>query len=138
MLAVQRAGYDAMIEHALAGVPEEVCGVLGGLFGERASTPEAFERATNVATAPASAYAIAPDEQLALMDRLEDRGLDDVGVYHYHPHGPAGPSTTDADRGTWPNRSYVIIDLAGIHPVVGRWRWDGEEDRFVREALRGQ
>lgn len=136
MLAVRRAAYDAMVEQAIAGAPEEVCGVLSGRFDVRESTVETIEQATNVATVPKSKYVIAPGEQLDLMDRLEDRGHDVVGFYHSHPHGPAAPSMTDADRATWPDRSFVIIDTGGKHPVVGSWRWDDERTRFVREALR--
>lgn len=136
MLAVPRDSYDAMVTHALEGAPDEVCGVLGGTFGERESTIAAVERATNAAPAPEYEYAIDPTEQLRLMDGLEERGHDVVGFYHSHPRGPAGPSDTDAERATWPGRSYVIVDLAGEHPVVGAWRWDGDGNRFVREVLR--
>lgn len=135
MLAVGRDAYDAVVDHALAGAPEEVCGVLGGAYGEDASTVEAVERATNAAPAPEHEYAIAPDEQLALMEALEDRALDVVGFYHSHPRGPAGPSATDAARAAWPGRSYLVVDLAGDHPFVGAWRWDEDGGRFVREVL---
>lgn len=135
MLAVPRDAYDAMVAHAVAGAPEEVCGVLGGTFGERETRVGAVERATNAAPAPEYEYAIDPAEQLQLMARLEDRGHDVVGFYHSHPRGPAGPSATDTGRATWPDRSYVIVDLGGEHPVVGAWRWDGDAGRFVREVL---
>lgn len=135
MLAVARGVYDAVVAHAVEGTPEEACGVLGGEFDERQSTAQDALRATNAAPAPRHEYAIEPGEQLALFDALEANGHDIVGFYHSHPHGPAGPSVTDADRATWPDRSYVVIDLAGDHPFVGAWRWDGEGERFVREVL---
>lgn len=136
MLVVQRAAYDTMVDHAIEGAPEEVCGVLGGQFGDRESTVETVERASNVASDPEREYAIAPEEQLQLMDRLGERGHEVIGFYHSHPGGPAAPSGTDADRATWPDRSYIVIDLGGSHPFVGGWRWDGETARFVREVLR--
>lgn len=136
MLAVPRDAYDAMVAHATAGAPEEVCGILGGGFGDRQSTVESVERAPNVAPAPEHEYAIDPTEQFELMEAIEDRAQDVVGFYHSHPRGPAGPSATDAERATWLDRSYVIVDLAGEHPVVGAWRWDGADERFVREVLR--
>jgi len=135
MLVLQRASYDAMVEHALDGAPEEVCGLLGGEFGEAVSSIHTVVRTSNAAPAPEYEYAIEPTEQLELMDGLEDRGYDVVGFYHSHPRGPTGPSATDRDRATWPDRSYVIVDLAGDYPIVGGWRWDGEATRFVREAL---
>lgn len=135
MLGVPRELYDAMVAHAVDGHPVEVCGILGGEFDARESTVAAVERAENVAPAPEYEYAMDPAEQLTLMDDLEARGHDIVGFYHSHPRGPAGPSTTDAGRATWPDRSYVIVDLGGDHPVVGAWRWDAGNERFVREVL---
>lgn len=136
MLSVPRDVYDAVVDHALAGTPEEVCGVLGGTFGADASAVRVAERAANAAPVPEHEYAIDPAEQLALMDGLDDRGFDVVGFYHSHPNGPAGPSATDAARATWPDRSYLIVDLSGDHPFVGTWRWEATTERFVREVLR--
>jgi proteasome lid subunit RPN8/RPN11 len=135
MLAVDREAHDAVVAHALEGAPEEVCGVLGGRFGETESTVETAVPTRNAAPAPEYEYAIDPAEQVAVMDDLEARGLDVVGFYHSHPSGPAGPSATDADRASWPDRTYLVVDLAGDHPFVGAWRWAAAQDRFVREVL---
>lgn len=135
MLEVPRSAYDAVVEHAREGAPAEVCGLLGGTFGEDRSRVAAVERAANAADDPETAYAIAPAEQFALMDRLEADGHSVVGFYHSHPRGPARPSDVDVARATWPSRSYLLVDLAGAHPVVGAWRWDGDRGRFVREVL---
>lgn len=135
MLAVPREAFDAMVDHALAGAPQEVCGVLGGRFGGTESAVAVVERAANAASAPEREYAIDPAELLGLLDALEADGHDVVGFYHSHPRGPAGPSATDAERATWPERSYIVVDLAGEHPFVGAWRWDGDGERFVREVL---
>ena len=135
MLAVDRAVFDAVVDHAVAAAPDEGCGILGGSFGPSASTARAAEPTANVAGAPGYEYAMDPVEQLGVMTDLEDRGLEVVGFYHSHPNGPAGPSATDAARATWPDRSYLIVDLAGHHPFVGAWRWDADGGRFVREVL---
>ena len=135
MLEVPRSAYDAVVAHAVDGAPAEVCGLLGGAFGEDRSHVAVVERATNVADAPEHEYAIEPSEQLELMDRFEADGHEVVGFYHSHPRGPARPSATDVARATWPSRSYLVVDLAGDHPVVGAWRWDGDRRRFVREVL---
>lgn len=135
MLAVPRAAYEAVIDHAIEGAPEEVCGVLGGRYGDAESAVRVVKRATNVAPAPEHEYAIDPGEQLELMDALVEDGHEVVGFYHSHPSGPPGPSATDAARATWPGRSYLIVDLAGNHPFVGAWRWDDAGRRFVREVL---
>ncbi|PSQ14671.1 hypothetical protein BRD02_08885 [Halobacteriales archaeon QS_8_69_73] len=129
-----------VVDHAREGAPEEVVGVLAGRRGDDVSTVERALRARNAADAPRSRYEIAPDEQLALLERIEASGSDVVGFYHSHPRGPAEPSDVDAGRAAWPGRSYLIVSLAGKSddepadgPTVGSWRWTGE--RFCEEAV---
>lgn len=134
MLVLSRTAYDGIVDHALAGAPEEVCGVLGGDHGSEESRADRGRRAENAAAHPRTAYAIDPEEQLALMEGVEDAGREVVGFYHSHPAGPPEPSETDVARATWPGYSYVVVVLDGTHPYVGSWRWTGEE--FRQEIVR--
>ena len=52
MLTLSRAVYDAVIDHARTGAPEEVCGVLGGDHGDGESEVDRALRAANVAASP--------------------------------------------------------------------------------------
>ena len=125
-LRVAAAARDAMVAHAREGAPEEVVGVLAG---ERApDRVTAVERVANAADTPKTRYAIAPADQVAVLDRIEARGDEVVGFYHSHPRGPTGPSATDESRATWAGYVYAIVSLAG-DPSLGAWRWTG--DRFV-------
>lgn len=133
MIELSRSVYNALVDHALAGRPAEVCGVLEG---DRGSTSRATEhhRAENVAEDPRTEYRIAPAELLELTTLVEEEhGADVVGFYHSHPRGPAGPSDTDVARAAWPDHSYVVVVLGGDHPYVGSWRWTGET--FEAEAV---
>lgn len=135
VLSLRRDVYDDIVDHALEGRPEEVCGVLGGTYDAGTSRVEVARPATNVADRPEVRYYIDPAEQLELIDELEDGGDDVVGFYHSHPTGPTNPSATDAARATWPARSYLIVALDG-HPFVGSWRWNGDDERFEQEIVR--
>ena len=135
VLSVPRRVYDDLVDHAVAGRPAEVCGVLGGAFDEDASTVRTTHRAENVADQPEIEYAIAPGEQLELIEAIEADGDDVCGFYHSHPAGPPHPSVTDADRATWPGLSYVIVVLGGVHPYVGSWRWTADDGAFEQEVL---
>lgn len=132
MLILGRAEYDAIIEHATDGRPAEVCGILAGEFGETRSKVTGTHRATNVSERPRTEYYMDPEEQLALIDKIDDAGDELVGFYHSHPKGPTIPSQTDANRATWPGYSYVIIALDG-YPYVGSWRWT--DDEFEQETV---
>lgn len=136
MIVLPRPVYDGMIEHAREGAPEEVCGVLGGDYGEDVTRVESAHRAANAADAPRTEYYIDPAEQLELMEAIEDDGRAVAGFYHSHPAGPPGPSATDAARATWPGLSYLIVVLDGKHPYVGSWRWNDAEEAFEQEAVR--
>lgn len=135
MIQLSREVYDELIEHAESGVPEEVCGVLGGEYEEDTSRIDAVRRAENAADTPRTEYYIDPAEQLELMEDLEVDGRDVAGFYHSHPEGPVGPSRTDAARATWPGLSYLIVVLDGTYPYVGSWRWNDEEVLFEQEVV---
>lgn len=138
---------DAIVDRARAGAPEEVCGIFGGEFGRERSRVVSWYPAENLAERPRTRYRIDPEQQLAVFERLEDRGEEIVGFFHSHPRGPSGPSATDVARATWPDRSYLIVSLAPTLEV-GSWRWregdeagtgmateNGTAGRFERERI---
>ncbi|WP_142987261.1 desampylase [Halorubrum cibi] len=162
MIEFTRAAYDAVVNHAVRGDPDEVCGVLAGTRADRedresdadsgrnvdresgaesgSDTNRGRSRVTevrpaeNVAETPETRYRIDPEEAVAVVESIENDGLDVVGFYHSHPAGPARPSGTDVARATWVGYSYAICALDG-HPFVGSWRWRGEDGGFDREAV---
>lgn len=130
-LRIHPDAHEAIVAHAREGAPEEVVGILAGTRAP--ARVEGVERASNAAKRPETRYAIAPAEQVALLDRIEGRGDEVVGFYHSHPRGPAGPSATDEARASWAGYVYAIVSLSG-DPSLGAWRWTG--DRFQRLAVR--
>ena len=123
----------AIVEHACDGAPEEVVGALAGRHGDPSTVERAYP-ATNAAETPETRYEIAPTEEIELLDRIDEAGLDVVGFYHSHPHAPAEPSETDARSAAWPGYSYVIVSLSGGTAELGSWRWRG--DSFDPEPVR--
>lgn len=133
MITLARSLYDQVVEHSHQGGTAEVCGILGGRYDETQSVVRSVHPAENVADRPETRYYIDPEEQLEITERIEAEGNRVVGFYHSHPAGPPHPSQTDAERATWPGRSYVIVALDG-YPYVGSWRWD-EDAGFVPERI---
>jgi len=132
MVTFERSAYNEIIEHSREGKPHEVCGVLGGERDDGEARVEFVRRVENVSETPRVNYLMEPEDQLAAIDDVEERG-DVVGFYHSHPEGPEEPSETDADRANWPGHSYVIVSLGPDEPFVGSWTWtgDGFEDEDV-------
>jgi proteasome lid subunit RPN8/RPN11 len=135
MIELTREAYDDIVYAGYDGAPEEVCGVLAGEYGEETSTVLEAHPTENVADTPEIRYYIDPEEQLAVIEEIEDAGLEVVGFYHTHPAGPTEPSETDADRAAWPGYSYAICAFDG-YPYLGSWRWQGDEDGFEQEIVR--
>lgn len=135
MIVFTRSAYDAIVDHAVDGIPHEICGVLGGEYDEDRSVVTRVEPAANVSETPETRYYMDPAEQLERIDDIEEDGAAVAGFYHSHPAGPTLPSETDADRATWPGYSYVIVALDG-QPYVGSWRWSEDTGRFEQEIVR--
>ncbi|WP_281193939.1 desampylase [Halorubrum sp. F4] len=157
MIEFTRRAHDVVVDHARRGAPAEVCGVLAGRRADEAvdrdraddvvdrnRADDAIDRdrgvvlearpTDNVADRPETRYRIDPEELFAVVESIEDDGLEVVGFYHSHPAGPAEPSGTDVARATWVDHSYVICALDG-HPFVGSWRWRGDDEGFEPETV---
>jgi proteasome lid subunit RPN8/RPN11 len=136
MIRLRRGAYDAVVDHAAQGFPEEACGLLVGTRGDP-SVVRSVRRAENDAADPRRAYEIAPEALLAHLEAVDAAGEEVVGFYHSHPRGPPEPSATDHRTAAWDDRSYLIVALADDgHPFVGSWRWRAEEGAFEDEIVR--
>ncbi len=92
-----------MLDHVLACLPEEACGLLAGRDDE-------VQRVLPVANAARSPfrYRMEPRAQLEAMLAIEAAGLEMVGIYHSHPQGPPGPSATDVAEAAYPEALQLI------------------------------
>jgi len=98
---------EELISHAVADLPNECCGMIGGRDGLATSV----HRATNTETSPFM-YVMDPREQLHLMEALEDAGEDLLAIYHSHTRSAAYPSRTDVELAFFGQAIYVIVSLA--------------------------
>lgn len=118
-----------VLDHALETAPEECCGILLGPKPDRAT--DAI-RAENVHAKPRTEYEVDPDALLEAVERTEKDDEEIVGFYHSHPRGYAAFSETDRTRGSWEGTTYLLVSLAPLTFLAGRW--DGE--RFQEVGVR--
>ncbi|MDX1611098.1 MAG: M67 family metallopeptidase [Candidatus Thermoplasmatota archaeon] len=111
----------AVLDHALATAPEECCGVL---LGPRIGEATLAMQARNVHEQPRTRYQVDPEALLHAVEKAEAEGLEVVGFYHSHPRGWARFSEEDRARGSWEGVDYLLLSLAPLTYVAGRW--DGE------------
>lgn len=92
-----------MLDHIRSCLPEEACGLLGG-FGSEVHIVIPVE---NAAHSPVR-YRMEPKAQVEGLLSLERKGMILVGIYHSHPLGPAGLSTTDREEAAYPEAAYLV------------------------------
>ncbi|MCU1371835.1 MAG: putative metal-dependent protease of the superfamily [Ilumatobacteraceae bacterium] len=113
-----------MIHHAVAGLPHEACGLLGGPYGS--DVVSAFSPARN-ADASTKTYSIGADGFQAADQAFGPLGIDVVGVMHSHTHTDPYPSPTDVEQADNPLLAgwhYVIVSLRDREPMLRSWILD--------------
>jgi [CysO sulfur-carrier protein]-S-L-cysteine hydrolase len=98
---------DEILAHAREDMPNECCGMIGGVDGEARTV----YRATNAEASPLR-YSIDPREQFRLMREIEEAGEELTSIYHSHTKSAAYPSQTDVNLAGWPDAVYIIASLS--------------------------
>lgn len=141
--------YIQMLEDVSRRFPEEACGLLAGrtIHQPRPLPPEERKSAiqlmaetvivmTNALHSP-TRFRLQPQEQVNAFLWLEAQGLELIGIYHSHPHGPTHPSPTDLEEFAYPGTAYLIWSRHDQR----RWRCRGywiEAQSFRQIPLRIQ
>jgi proteasome lid subunit RPN8/RPN11 len=101
-----------MLDHVLACLPEEACGILAGRQG-RVSQVRPIE---NVARSRFR-FRMEPQAQVDALLEIEGQDLELLAIYHSHPSGPPGPSAADLAEASYPEAAAVIwcCDYRGWH-----------------------
>lgn len=103
---------DAMIGHARAEYPNEMCGLL---IGDRAAgeggRPLRWEPTRNKAASPYR-YEIHPDDLLRLTLATEAADEAFWAIVHSHVRSPAIPSPTDLGLAFYPDALYLLVSLS--------------------------
>jgi proteasome lid subunit RPN8/RPN11 len=97
-----------MLDHIRSCLPEEACGLLGGVGLE----VQLVIPVENVLHSPVR-YRMEPEAQVRELLSLEAKGLDLVGIYHSHPLGPSGFSVTDLSEAAYLEAAYLVWSPSG-------------------------
>jgi Predicted metal-dependent protease of the PAD1/JAB1 superfamily len=111
-----------MIQHIRSCLPEEACGLIGGIEN-RAVQIFPIE---NEYHSPVR-FRMRPEEQLRVFLALEQNGLDLIGIYHSHPTGPEFPSETDRSEFAYPGTAYLILSPHGVDWQVRGYQINAEQ-----------
>jgi proteasome lid subunit RPN8/RPN11 len=117
MLLIPKHLVDDIFDHAVNGLPEEICGYLAGTGRE---VTKVF-RMTNIDHSPEH-FSFDPAEQFQVVRSVRKEGLEILANYHSHPETPARPSEEDIRLAFDPEISYVIVSLAAAQPDIKSFR----------------
>ena len=144
MIELPRYHYEEIVSQAREELPNEACGLVAGRDG----SPLEVIQMRN-ADQSALTYRFDPREQLRVMDRLDEEGLDIFAIYHSHTHTEAYPSPTDRARAHWqdprsgemvplfPGVRYLLISLVDVGaPVLRGFRFEDGEPVEEEVAIR--
>jgi proteasome lid subunit RPN8/RPN11 len=111
----------AMLEHARAEYPNEMCGVVVG-DGYAADGGQAlrWEPARNAEASPMR-YAVHPEDLLRLTIETDDADEVFWAIAHSHVRSPAVPSLTDIGVAQYPDALYILVSLSEDDDVRA-WR----------------
>ncbi|MEE2767765.1 MAG: M67 family metallopeptidase [Actinomycetota bacterium] len=112
---------QAMVNHALAGLPNEACGLFSGAPGGTAV--DTFHPMINAAASP-TIYRLDDQEYVTVERSVDQAGQTLLGVMHSHTHTDAYPSSTDVDAATPLLASwfFLIVTLKDPAPALRAFR----------------
>lgn len=111
-----RRHWQAMRRHVVRRAPLEACGLLAG-------KNDKVEMTLGVRNADRSPlrFRMEARAQWRAFRRIEDLGLELVGIYHSHPNGPQHPSPTDVAEAMYPVVQIIWSLREGEWQARGFW-----------------
>ena len=132
MMLIPKGIYDAMIDHAKKGYPNEACGILAGPAGSEKATH--FFPMINMDNASIS-YFMDPKEQLAVFKKMRNLGVEMSGIFHSHVASEAAPSQKDIRLAFYPEVSYLIVSLSDMKKPVLR-SFKIQDEKVTEETIK--
>ncbi len=121
-MRISQALIDEMVAHAREDLPNECCGMVGGVDGEA----NVVIPVANSAASPLR-FEMDPQGQYNALKAIEDDGKEMLAIYHSHTKSAAYPSQTDVNQAVnWPDAIYLIVSLQDedAPEVKGYWLKD--------------
>ena len=126
MLFLTKSDYEKMLAHCKEGLPNEACGLIGGVVeGEKQYVKKVY-LLTNMDES---------NEQLAAVKDMRKNGYVPLGNFHSHPESPSRPSEEDKRLAYDSKANYLILSLMEAdNPVLNAFRVD-EGKQVTKEEL---
>ncbi|MFO8060383.1 MAG: M67 family metallopeptidase [Bacillota bacterium] len=115
-IRLSQSHIDLMLRKSISALPREACGVIAG----RQGSVSRVLTAVNVAGMLHN-FAIDPEELRKMLEEMQSRGEQWLGIWHSHPRSPAIPSAADIKSARHPHLVWLIVSLIpGNEAVASR------------------
>ena len=122
MIKLSKSDYEKILAHAEKELPNEACGLIGGIIdGENKEVKKVY-LLTNIDHSNEH-FSLDPKEQLAAIKDMRANGFVPLGNWHSHPESPSRPSEEDKRLAYDSKASYMILSLMDRNqPVLNSFR----------------
>ena len=122
MIKLPKAFYDIILETALNGKPEEICGLIGGTKDGDVREVKELYVLENIDHSNEH-FSMNPLDQLKAVKDMRAKGIVPLGNFHSHPESPSRPSEEDKRLAYDKEASYMIISIMNEdEPVLKSFR----------------
>lgn len=128
MIKLKQSDYEKMLSYAVQNLPEEACGLLGGVISENGEREVKKVYLLTNTDHSNEHFSLDPKEQLEAVKDMRRNGLLPLGNWHSHPESPSRPSEEDKRLAYDKTASYMILSLMDKdNPVLKSFRIDGKD-----------
>ena len=122
MIKLPKEFYDKILETALNGKPEEICGLIGGTKDGDVREVKELYVLENIDHSNEH-FSMNPLDQLKAVKDMRAKGIVPLGNFHSHPESPSRPSEEDKRLAYDKEASYMIISIMNEdEPVLKSFR----------------
>lgn len=127
MIKLSESDYEKILAHAESELPNEACGLIGGVFENGVKVIKKVYLLTNTDQSNEH-FSMDPREQLSAIKDMRANGLVPLGNWHSHPESPSRPSDEDKRLAYDSKASYMILSLMDReNPVLNSFHISGAE-----------
>ena len=136
MIKLSKSDYEKILAHAKSELPNEACGLIGGVIENGNKIIKQVYLLTNIDHSNEH-FSLDPKEQLLAVKDMRAKGIVPLGNWHSHPESPSRPSEEDKRLAYDPKASYMILSLMEKDkPVLNSFKIEGtnsEKEELVIE-----
>ena len=108
MIKLSKSDYEKILKHAESELPNEACGLIGGVTEGGDKLIKKVYLLTNTDHSNEH-FSMDPKEQLAAIKDMRANGFVPLGNWHSHPESPSRPSDEDKRLAYDSKASYMIL-----------------------------